>query len=80
MYVLYVCLSVCVFDASWKVVNYQVVNWKLLIEKYNEIFKSFKHIVIVISLKCVSDILDVLKDLDETSKRKVDILEHFLVR
>ena len=26
-----------------------------------------------------SDVLEVLKDLDETSKRNVDILQHFLV-
>ena len=27
----------------------------------------------------ISEMMEVLKDLDETSKRKVDILEHFVV-
>ena len=33
----------------------------------------------LISLHNFVDILEVLTDLDETSKRKVDILEHFIV-
>jgi hypothetical protein len=38
----------------------------------------FKFSLIVIFFLLL-DILEVLTDLDETSKRKVDILEHFIV-
>ena len=35
--------------------------------------------IAVYSFSCVSDVLKVLNDLDETSKRRVDILDHFVV-